>query len=198
MDIKQLVSNHSGFDKFEQADLLAFSQFLDSFPQEMWAVRENAIGHLTSSAIILNKDKTKMLMGYHKIFDCWAWFGGHADGDLDLHNVCLKELEEETGIGRDKFTQIIENGTPLTDIAVLAVNMHEKKGKVVNEHIHYNLATAFQVDENEELSFRPDEHNGIDWVEIKELLTNDKYKQEKDYIMHIYKRLLMKSGVNID
>lgn len=195
MDIKQLVANCKGFDDYEKSDIKSFKQFLELFNKQMWAVRDNSIGHLTASAIVVNKDRTKMLMAYHNIYKCWAWFGGHADGDLNLYNVCLKELEEETGIAKDKFIQIKNNNESITDISALAVGVHQKKGEIISEHIHYNLTYVFQVDETETLSYRDDEHSAIGWIDIKEFFTEDKYKQDSDYIMHIYKRILSKIGV---
>lgn len=40
-------------------------------------------------------------MIYHKIYNSWAWTGGHSDGDNDLLHVAMKEAKEETGIKDD-------------------------------------------------------------------------------------------------
>lgn len=37
-------------------------------------------------------------MAYHKIYDSWAWLGGHADGERDLLKVAVKEVKEESGV----------------------------------------------------------------------------------------------------
>ena len=60
--------------------------------------RENIAMHITSSGYIINKNRDKVLMIYHKIYDSWAWTGGHADGDDDLLHVAIKEAQEETGL----------------------------------------------------------------------------------------------------
>ena len=44
--------------------------------------RENKIAHMTASAWIVNKARTKVLMAYHNIYKSWGWLGGHADGDI--------------------------------------------------------------------------------------------------------------------
>ena len=41
-------------------------------------------GHFTASSIILNKERTHMLMVYHNIYDSFSWTGGHADGEQNL------------------------------------------------------------------------------------------------------------------
>ena len=43
----------------------------------------------------MNKDKTKVLMIYHNIYNSWSWTGGHADGDEDLLYVAIKEAKKK-------------------------------------------------------------------------------------------------------
>ena len=47
-------------------------------------LRENKIAHITASAWVVNKDRSKVLMVYHNIYHSWSWLGGHADGETDL------------------------------------------------------------------------------------------------------------------
>ncbi len=60
--------------------------------------RKNEMFHFTTSAWIVNHNKTKVLMIYHNIFDSWAWIGRHSDGNSNLLEVVKKEILEETGI----------------------------------------------------------------------------------------------------
>lgn len=43
--------------------------------------RDNAMAHMTASAWVVNRERTKVLMAYHNIYHSWSWLGGHADGD---------------------------------------------------------------------------------------------------------------------
>ena len=61
-------------------------------------LRENKIAHITASAWVVNKDRSKVLMVYHNIYHSWSWLGGHADGETDLLKVAQKEAREESGI----------------------------------------------------------------------------------------------------
>ena len=61
-------------------------------------LRENKIAHITASAWVVNKDRSKVLMVYHNIYHSWSWLGGHADGETDLLSVAIREVKEEAGI----------------------------------------------------------------------------------------------------
>lgn len=41
--------------------------------------RENP-AHITTSALVFNPTKTKVLLVFHNQFRAWSWTGGHADG----------------------------------------------------------------------------------------------------------------------
>ena len=60
--------------------------------------RSNLIAHMTASAWVINQTYTKVLMAYHKLYNSWAWLGGHADGNKNLLEVALKEVKEESGL----------------------------------------------------------------------------------------------------
>ena len=102
-------------------------------------------------------------MAYHKIYDSWAWVGGHSDGDSDLLHVAMKEAKEETGI--KNVTPISEN---IYSLEIIAVNGHEKREKYVASHVHLNATYLLEADESEE-------------IHIKE----DVYKHMQKYMMNI-------------
>ena len=60
--------------------------------------RENRLAHMTASAWVVNRARSKVLMAYHNIYDSWSWLGGHADGEADLLAVALREVSEESGL----------------------------------------------------------------------------------------------------
>ena len=65
--------------------------------------RDNAMAHMTASAWVVNRERTKVLMAYHNIYHSWSWLGGHADGDEDVRRVIKKEIQEESGLTEVKF-----------------------------------------------------------------------------------------------
>src|ERR1019366_3306840 len=60
--------------------------------------RSLAIGHVTGSAWIVDRDRTHTLLTHHRKLDKWLQLGGHADGDLDILRVALREAREESGL----------------------------------------------------------------------------------------------------
>lgn len=143
--------------------------FLVSHPDAL--KRENQVAHFTATAWIVNRDRTKVLMVYHNLYNSWSWVGGHADGDGDLFRVVKKEIAEETGLTRL---------TPLWDgiysLRIIPVEHHVKKGKYVNSHLHLDVEYLFEADEADVLRIKEDENSGVDWLPVERL---DEYVSEE-------------------
>ena len=172
------ILNYKPYDEKEALDKEVMLSFISS--NEDVLTRENKIAHMTASAWIVNKNRDKILMIYHNIYDSWAWVGGHADGDEDLLHVINKEIEEETGI---KSAKLIDD--KIYGLNIVTVDDHMKRGKLVNSNLHMDIEYLFEADENEELIIKPDENSGVKWVPINEV-TN--YTTEEK-MKAIYKRL---------
>ena len=126
--------------------------------------RENSLAHMTTSAWIVNKERTKVLMGYHNIYNSWGWLGGHADGDEDLLRVVQKEVAEESGLTN---IRLLYDG--IYGINILTVNPHYKRGKYVSAHLHFDVEYLFEADEADAVRMKPDENSGVGWVSIEEI-----------------------------
>ena len=166
IDIDNLKGNIVRFIPYneqEEVDRNIMLKYINDFDDVL--TRQNEYGHFTSSAFVLNKERTKILMIYHKIYYSWAWIGGHSDGDSDLLYVAMKEAKEETGI---------KNVAPISkdiySLELINVNGHEKRGKYVGSHVHLNVTYLLETDENEEIHIKEDENSGVKWVPINEVL----------------------------
>ena len=62
------------------------------------ARRERTHGHLTGSAWLVSADGLRVLLTHHRKLGRWLQLGGHADGEVDLARVALREAEEESGL----------------------------------------------------------------------------------------------------
>ncbi|WP_397606664.1 NUDIX hydrolase [Silanimonas sp.] len=60
--------------------------------------RAHLAGHFTGSAFVVSADGERALLLHHAKLDRWLQPGGHADGEIDLAVVALREAEEETGL----------------------------------------------------------------------------------------------------
>jgi 8-oxo-dGTP pyrophosphatase MutT (NUDIX family) len=181
MDLKNIIENFKPYNEQEQKDKETFLKWMDSF--EDLLTRNNEFAHFTSSAFVVNKEKTKVLMIYHKIYDSWGWTGGHADGEDDLLSVALREVEEETGV---KKLKPVSNDIFLLDI--LSVIGHFKRGKYVSAHVHLSVAYLIEADENEPLRIKEDENSGVAWVPIGEVVA----KSTEPHMKILYKKAIDK------
>ncbi len=148
--------------------------------------RENEVFHFTASNWIVNKERTKVLMIYHNIYNSWAWTGGHADGETDLLGTAIREVKEETGVKNVK--PIIND---IFSLEALTVDGHIKRGKYVASHIHLNLTYLLEIDENEILKMKEDENSGVKWVNIEDMT---KVSTEIWIAENIYTKLVKKLG----
>lgn len=143
--------------------------------------RENTSAHFTASAWVVNKDRTKVLMAYHNLYDSWAWLGGHADGEEDLLKVAIKEVQEESGL-----TNIKPLSKEIYSVEILAVAGHFKKGNYIPSHLHLNLTYLLEADETEPVKIKPDENSKVGWFTLDGAMEASK---EEWFKKHIYSKL---------
>jgi 8-oxo-dGTP pyrophosphatase MutT (NUDIX family) len=95
--------------------------------------------------------------------------GGHADGELDLLSVALREAREESGLSR------IE---PVSG-EVFDVDIHEiPPFKEIPAHYHFDVRFLFVADDTEEPS-RNEESNEVKWIEVANIR---KYTDEESVL----------------
>ena len=133
MDFKKMLEAYVPYNEQEENDKEMMLKYIDTFEDVL--TRENRMCHFTASSWIVNKERTKILMIYHKIYDSWAWTGGHCDGDSDMLHVAVKEAIEETGVENFK---VLSDG--IFGIEIVSVDGHVKRGKYVPTHLHLNIS----------------------------------------------------------
>ena len=180
--LKESIEKFNPYNEQEKVDKKIMLKSIKNFDDVL--TRQNEYGHFTSSAFILNKERTKILMIYHKIYNSWAWTGGHSDGDSDLLYVAIKEAKEETGI---------KNVAPIFkeiySLESIGVNGHEKRGKYVSTHVHFNVTYLLEADEKQEIHIKEDENSGVKWVPIDKILetTSEAWVRDRVYTKIIEK-----------
>ena len=182
MNIYEQISHYKPFNIQEEKDKRNILAFLGTYENAF--LRENELAHMTASAWVVNKDKTKVLMAYHRIYDSWSWLGGHCDGDEDCLRVAMKEVSEEAGISRIK---------PLSEeifsLEVLTVDSHIRRGVYVPSHLHMNVTYLLEADDQETLVIKEEENANVAWFLLDEALHKS---TEKWFVEHIYAKLNQK------
>ena len=179
MELKKQIEKYIPYNEQEENDKKIILNYMEKFDNLL--TRENEIAHFTASAWVVNTERNKVLMIYHKIYQTWAWTGGHADGDTNLLYTAVRELKEETGVEKIKVLQ-----DDIFSLETICVNGHEKRGKYVSSHLHLNLTYLLEVDENEELKIKEDENSGVKWIDIKDI---DNYVTEQWMKDRVYSKL---------
>lgn len=177
-----LIKNYTSNIEQEMFDKKRILDAYDKYGKELF-YRENEMMHFTSSSMIINKNKDKVLMVYHNIYDSYSWTGGHNDGDMDFLNVALKEAKEETSLSELK----VLSDCPCS-IEVLPVKAHVKRGKYVGAHLHLNVSFLFEADENAYVHIKEDENSRIKWIPIKNLEKNISISDIE--MLNVYRKIL--------
>jgi len=117
-------------------------------------------GHITGSAILLNKSGDKILMNHHKFLDKWLNFGGHCDGDEDVLSVAIRETMEESGI-----TAIKPLSANIIDIDIHDIPANDKKNEP--PHAHFDIRYIMHMTDVQNVIIS-DESNDLKWVTFDE------------------------------
>lgn len=182
VQLKKQIEEYEPFNEQEEKDKEEILRQICASKSIL--TRENKNAHFTVSAWIVNKDRRKVLMAYHNIYQSWAWLGGHADGNADLKHVILKEIEEESGLTDVRFVS-----EDIFSLEILTVAGHEKKGEYVSSHLHLNVTYLLEVDMETQIRIKEDENSQIGWISVDEI---SKKSTEKWFVDRIYSKLCKK------
>ena len=179
MELREEIRRYEPFNEQEREDKEEILRQMEQTDHIL--TRDNRNAHITVSAWIMDRDRKKVLMAYHNIYQSWAWLGGHADGNADLKAVALKEIREESGLESVRF--VTED---IFSLEILTVDGHEKRGSYVPSHLHLNVSYLLEADEEEVLRIKPDENSGVRWFSLEEALAAC---SEPWMIERVYKKL---------
>ena len=179
MGIYEQIKAYRPWNAQERQDQALILAFLERNPDAFY--RSNLLAHMTASAWVVNPQRSKTLMVYHRIYDSWSWAGGHADGEENLLAVALREVREETGVQR--LRPVTEE---IYSLEVLTVDGHEKHGKFVPSHLHLNVTYLLEAEENQTLRVCEAENSGVAWFSLTDALAAS---TEPWFVERIYKKL---------
>lgn len=154
---------YRAIDELDRQNRATTISFVEREP--LAAERTTVLGHLTSSAWVINHCDTHVLLMHHRKLEKWLQPGGHADGSYALKEVAIREVFEETGV---------EN---LSDVGsgIFDIDVHEipARGEVPH-HLHFDIRYAFRARLTCPVT-QNSESLGVEWVELSrvEEKTND-------------------------
>lgn len=183
MDYYQKIKEFQPDNYQEKQDQAIILDFINQHRQTV-LTRANPLAHLTASAFILNEHRDKALMVHHNILDCWAWTGGHADGEADLLAVALGEAEEETGI-----KDLRALSTKIAALDILPVPGHQKNGQYISAHLHLNLAYLLVAKEDQAIRNKADENSAVAWIPLEDFSLSRFSKND----LYLYKKLIQRA-----
>ena len=179
----KLYDEISGFVPYTQEEAAARDTLLSLIEThgDRMLDRDCEVGHITCSGFILSPDLAETLMAYHLIYGSVGWTGGHADGDADLSGVAMREAREETSV-----TQIHLLSRRILSIDILPVPPHEKHGKPVASHLHYNVTYGLIAPKNQKIADKPDENRNVMWLKTQDM----KHHVTEPQMLPIYEKLV--------
>jgi 8-oxo-dGTP pyrophosphatase MutT (NUDIX family) len=125
-------------DAHEAAMAADLIRFVEAHPD--CAERSLQIGHLTGSAWIVDRERKRTLLTHHRKLNKWLQLGGHADGELDLLAVALREAREESGLAR---LRVVET-------AIFDVDRHLIPArKTEPDHWHHDIRFMIEAEPEE-------------------------------------------------
>lgn len=178
MNIRQNIVNYQPYNDQDRKDKELLLEYIDTY--EDLYTRSNEKAHFTASAWVVNKNRTKVLMAYHHIYQSWSWLGGHVDGNTNFLDVAINEVKEESGV--ENIRVLSEE---IYGIEVLPVPSHMKNGEKIASHLHLNITYLLEADEDETLHIKEDENSAVGWLALEEAVT---LPTEKEMIL-IYQKL---------
>ena len=181
-ELMETIKAYQPFNEQEEMDKALILNWIET--QENAFSRDNTVAHMTASAWVVNKDRSKVLMVYHNIYHSWSWLGGHADGETDLLAVAIREVKEEAGI-----SSVRPVSEEIFSLESLTVDGHVKRGSYVSSHLHLNVTYLLESDSEEHVSVKEDENSGVAWFSPEEAL---KKSTEPWFVERVYGKLVEK------
>jgi len=175
------LKDYVPFDKQDAADRQAILDFYKKYNGDIFT-RDNAEGHMVTCCLVMNPERTKVLMAWHNIYKTFAWLGGHADGDEDLARVARKEVSQESGLKHAKML-----GDIILTVSLLVVP-YVRKGKIVEAHKHLGFVYLFEASEVEPIRIAPKENSHIEWIPIEKI--PKKIAESDRHMLAYYARIM--------
>jgi len=114
--------------------------------------------HVTASAWVVNPGLTRVLMVHHARLHQWFQPGGHADGDVDVLRVALKEVAEEAGVDPSHIKLLSDQ--------IFDVDMHwVPDTDAAPAHSHVDIRFLVEIDDALPVPGNNESHQ-VAWIDL--------------------------------
>ena len=172
--ILEHLKNYSTKDANEEQSRLKIISFIEH--DEQCFDHDNAMGHVTGSAFVVNNTYTHTLLTHHKKLNMWVQFGGHSDGESDTFAVAKREAYEESGLKNLSSSTFC---TDIFDVDIHTIPAH--KGK--KSHDHFDIRILLIADMNEPLIISRESHD-VQWIKLSDAY---KYNSQPSFLRMVQK-----------
>jgi 8-oxo-dGTP pyrophosphatase MutT (NUDIX family) len=93
---RAIVAGCAPRDPAQARERARILEFIDEHPDAL--LRTCIPGHLTASALVIDRAGERALLTHHRKLGRWLQVGGHCDGDGNLPASAWREATEESGI----------------------------------------------------------------------------------------------------
>lgn len=148
---------------------LTIGQLRDFVEREVGCFdRSTTEGHITGSAWVVDEHRSSTLLTHHRKLNRWLQLGGHADGNVHVWEVALREAQEESGID-----ECVLLSSEIFDIDIHVIPARGDDP----EHLHYDVRYIVQAAHtNYAVSH---ESHDLAWVPLDEL---ERYTTEESML----------------
>ena len=159
MTRQQLLSALQAYPSHDTDEIAFVPRFIELLRHANAYQRTHLPGHITGSAWIVDTSKKFVLLTHHAKLNKWLQPGGHADGDENILNVALREVNEETGI----------QPLDMPQLHPFDIDIHPIPARPdFPEHLHYDVRFLFIADKNEPLLLSEESH-ALAWVPLTDV-----------------------------
>lgn len=157
VDLLNLINGYKSWNTDEMKHYSAIHDFLVT-NHDLFS-RNNKIGHITASAVVVDLSLEHVLMIWHEKLQRWLQPGGHVEVELDhsLLAAATRELEEETELNITDLSPTTAFPFDL-DVHIIPARKDEP------EHNHYDFRFLFTYHQDIAPS------SLFKWVSVDELL----------------------------
>lgn len=141
-------------------------------------------GHITGAAWIVSADRRRCLLTHHRKLDRWLQLGGHADGQMQVEQVALREAREESGIKDFDIVPIAGALLPFDlDVHLIPARFDAAGRQIEDSHEHHDVRFLFIARGSEALTVSDESHE-VRWFTTDEVL---RLTDEESVLRMLYK-----------